>query len=226
MCHPPRGSCSESCSTFPPLLTSMCLSLLLIFLFPSAIPLSQFHHRESSPQGWERLWLRDSRWIYQQLAADSWRKPWCECLNKLGLDVFSEWLARGRCPFHDLSVGETAAPDKSGECGGGKTPPQISRWKDQAGSPGTEEKTSRPALVNKCQGHKPCISAEKILVLTLQHCMGKVSVPFIFYVTLLYSFLWFYSTHFWLDLILEKCSHFERPWFLGSLKTAHNISRL
>jgi len=49
----------------------------------------------------------------------------------------------GRCAFHDLSAGETAAPDLSGECGGGKTPPQISRRKDQAGSLGTEEKRSR-----------------------------------------------------------------------------------
>jgi hypothetical protein len=49
----------------------------------------------------------------------------------------------GRCPFHDLSAGETAAPDLSGECGGGKTPPQISRRKDQAGSLGNEEKASR-----------------------------------------------------------------------------------
>jgi hypothetical protein len=48
----------------------------------------------------------------------------------------------GRCPFHDLSAGETAAPDLSGECGGGKTPPQIRRRKDQAGSFGAEEKTS------------------------------------------------------------------------------------
>jgi len=38
----------------------------------------------------------------------------------------------GRRPFHDLSAGETAAPDLSGECGGGKTPPQISRRKDPA----------------------------------------------------------------------------------------------
>ncbi len=49
----------------------------------------------------------------------------------------------GRRPFHDLSAGETAAPDLSGECGGGKTPPQISRRKDQARSLGAEEKTSR-----------------------------------------------------------------------------------
>ncbi len=49
----------------------------------------------------------------------------------------------GRRPFHDLSAGETAAPDLSGECGGGKTPLQISHRKDQAGSLGTEEKTLR-----------------------------------------------------------------------------------
>ncbi len=54
----------------------------------------------------------------------------------------------GGCrPFHDLSAGETAAPDLSGECGGGKTPLQISRRKDPAydrrESLGTEEKTSR-----------------------------------------------------------------------------------
>ena len=50
----------------------------------------------------------------------------------------------GRRAFHDLSAGETAAPDLSGECGGGKTPLQISRRKDQARSLGAEEKTSRP----------------------------------------------------------------------------------
>jgi len=48
----------------------------------------------------------------------------------------------GSRTFHDLSAGETAAPDLSGECGGGKTPPQISRRKDQAGRLGTEEKAS------------------------------------------------------------------------------------
>ena len=47
----------------------------------------------------------------------------------------------GRAPsFRDLSVGETAAPDLSGECGGGKTPPQINRRKDQLGSLGTKER--------------------------------------------------------------------------------------
>ncbi len=53
----------------------------------------------------------------------------------------------GLCPFHDLSAGETAAPDLSGECGGGKTPLQISRRNDPAydrrESLGAEEKTSR-----------------------------------------------------------------------------------
>jgi len=48
----------------------------------------------------------------------------------------------GRCPFHDLSVGEAAAPDLSGECGGGKNPLQISRRKDQAESLGTTDKIS------------------------------------------------------------------------------------
>jgi len=47
--------------------------------------------------------------------------------------------------FHYLSVGETAAPPlckSGGECGGGKTPPQISGGKDQPGSLGTEDKVS------------------------------------------------------------------------------------
>jgi len=42
-------------------------------------------------------------------------------------------------------VGETAAPPlykSGGECGGGKTPPQISGRKNQPGSLGTEEKVS------------------------------------------------------------------------------------
>jgi len=51
-------------------------------------------------------------------------------------------LVGGRCAFHDLSMGEAAAPELSGECGGGKSPPQISRRKEQAGSLGTEEKIS------------------------------------------------------------------------------------
>jgi len=61
----------------------------------------------------------------------------------LGLELEAERLGRaeGRCPFHDLSVGEAAAPDLSGECGGGKTPLQISRRKDQAESLGTTDKT-------------------------------------------------------------------------------------
>ena len=57
---------------------------------------------------------------------------------------FLKCLVGGRRAFHDLSVGETAAPDLSGECGGGKTPPQISRRKHQAGSLGTEEKAPYP----------------------------------------------------------------------------------
>jgi len=48
----------------------------------------------------------------------------------------------GRRPFHDVSGGETAAPDLSGECGGGKTPLQIRRRKDQAESLGTTDKIS------------------------------------------------------------------------------------
>ena len=57
--------------------------------------------------------------------------------------------------FRDLSVGETAAPpifvsydtDIGGECGGGRTPPQISRRKDQPGRLGTKEKASMPARI-------------------------------------------------------------------------------
>ena len=52
----------------------------------------------------------------------------------------------GRAPsFHDLSVGEALAPDPKDRenSGGGKFPSQISHRKDQHGSPGTEEKTSR-----------------------------------------------------------------------------------
>jgi hypothetical protein len=48
--------------------------------------------------------------------------------------------------FHDLSVGEALAhaPKERENSGGGKFPSQISRRKDQAGSLGTEEKTSSP----------------------------------------------------------------------------------
>ena len=60
-------------------------------------------------------------------------RPW-HLEVKRGLEVFSERLVEGRRAFHDLSAGETAAPDLSGECGGGKTPLQISRRKDQAGA--------------------------------------------------------------------------------------------
>jgi hypothetical protein len=46
--------------------------------------------------------------------------------------------------FHDLCVGEALAhaPKERENSGGGKFPSQISRRKDQAGSLGTEEKTS------------------------------------------------------------------------------------
>ena len=44
--------------------------------------------------------------------------------------------------FTTYQWGEAAAPEFSGECGGGKSPPQISRRKEQAGSLGTEEKIS------------------------------------------------------------------------------------
>ena len=46
----------------------------------------------------------------------------------------------GRCSFHGVSVGEAAALDLSGECGGGRDPPLIRRRKDKVGSLGTEEK--------------------------------------------------------------------------------------
>jgi len=38
--------------------------------------------------------------------------------------------------FRNVSVGEPAGPDLSGQCGGGKTPPWIHCWKDQPGSLG------------------------------------------------------------------------------------------
>jgi hypothetical protein len=53
----------------------------------------------------------------------------------------------GRPPsFHDLCVGEALAhaPKERENSGGGKFPSQISRRKDQAGSLGTEKKTSPP----------------------------------------------------------------------------------
>jgi hypothetical protein len=40
-------------------------------------------------------------------------------------------------------VGETAAPPKVENVGGGRTPPQISHRKDQPGSLGIEEKISQ-----------------------------------------------------------------------------------
>jgi hypothetical protein len=62
----------------------------------------------------------------------------------------------GRCPFHGVSMGETAALSHStllmalskiegpveGNAGGGKTPPLIRCRKDKAGSLGIEEKAS------------------------------------------------------------------------------------
>ena len=57
-----------------------------------------------------------------------------------GPELVEGGRVEGRRPFPDLSTGETAAPDLSGECGGGKNPPQISRRKDQAGRLGAEEK--------------------------------------------------------------------------------------
>jgi hypothetical protein len=39
---------------------------------------------------------------------------------------FSEVTGKRALSFRNLSVGETAGPDVSGQCGGGKTPLQIS----------------------------------------------------------------------------------------------------
>ena len=39
---------------------------------------------------------------------------------------FSEVTGVRALSFRNVSVGETAGPDLSGQCGGGKTPPQIS----------------------------------------------------------------------------------------------------
>jgi hypothetical protein len=44
-------------------------------------------------------------------------------------------------------VGETAAPPKVENDGGGRTPPQISRRKDQPGRLGTKEKASIPLAI-------------------------------------------------------------------------------
>jgi len=41
--------------------------------------------------------------------------------------------------FHNVSVGETADPDLSGQYGRGKIPPWIPYWKNKPGSLGTEE---------------------------------------------------------------------------------------
>ena len=72
---------------------------------------------------------------------------------------------RGLRPFHDLSAGETAAPELSGECG---APPisggtQISRRNDPAylgrESLGAEEKTSRTGDIH-CKAFSPGSSAD------------------------------------------------------------------
>jgi len=52
---------------------------------------------------------------------------------------------RGRRLFTDYQWGKpqlNRSVKSGGECGGGKTPPQISGRKDQPGSLGTEEKVS------------------------------------------------------------------------------------
>jgi len=59
---------------------------------------------------------------------------------------FSEVTGVRALSFRNLLVGETAGPNMLGQCGGGKTPPQISCRKDQPGSLGTEEK---PILFKK-----------------------------------------------------------------------------
>jgi len=59
----------------------------------------------------------------------------------------------GHCPFHDLSVGEAAAPDLSGECGGGKTPLQIRRRKDQAESLGLRTVGPTPRKERQIRPH-------------------------------------------------------------------------
>ena len=60
------------------------------------------------------------------------------CREPLGRELGAEWPpgrttrdrkarpSRRALSFRNLSVGETAGPDLSGQCGGGKTPPQIS----------------------------------------------------------------------------------------------------
>jgi len=71
--------------------------------------------------------------------------------------VFTSWIhsptsfevTGGRVlSFRNVSVGEPAGPDLSGQCGGGKTPPWIRCWKDQPGSLGTEKK----AIVFRSRG--------------------------------------------------------------------------
>jgi hypothetical protein len=61
-------------------------------------------------------------------------------------ESFSEATGGRARSFCGLSAGETAGPGLSGQCGGGKTPPEISRLKDQPRSLGAEEKLSYPGL--------------------------------------------------------------------------------
>jgi len=42
--------------------------------------------------------------------------------------------------FSRLTTGGSRSYAEGGECGGGKTPPKVSRRKDQAGRLGTQEK--------------------------------------------------------------------------------------
>jgi len=70
---------------------------------------------------------------------------WCSALSIVAMSHLL-YRAGGRpLSFSRLIVGEAAAlplQRGGGECGGGKNPLLISRRKDQAGSLGTEEKTS------------------------------------------------------------------------------------
>ena len=70
------------------------------------------------------------------------------CVRKLenGYEVFSEWLSRGLRYFKRVMEwsrhGGMAPIGTIGEQGGGRIHPSITLWNDQAGRPGTEEKTS------------------------------------------------------------------------------------
>ena len=61
----------------------------------------------------------------------------------------------GRAPsFHDLSVGEAAAPPQVENVGGGRTPPQVSHRKDQPGRLGIEEKISLASHLDSADIHR------------------------------------------------------------------------